>query len=85
MVMTIGRDYFIPNGDLIEESKDNKKIKKRWLQSNNPGPYLNGIETPFYYLGGELVDHRYRAQVCAGPPNVVSYNCLDSTTMWVLE
>jgi hypothetical protein len=85
MIHTIYPQYFTPNGDLIEENKGKKKIMDNWLKSNLPGPYLQGRKKPFYYLGGKLDDERFRAQICAGPANVLSYDCLDSITMWVLE
>ncbi len=85
MVHTIGPQYFTPNGDLTIKNKGNKETKVKWLQNGNPGPYLHGKKSPFYYLDGDLDDPRYRAQVCAGPVNILSYDCLDSITMWVLE
>lgn len=90
MILTVSSKYFTPNGNLISVDRDDqgkrtKKVKRGWLQSGEPGPYLHGAQTPFYYLDGKLADPRFSAQVCAGPVNVVSYDCLDDITMWVLD
>lgn len=78
-------DYFTPNGDLLIGHSCNKKIKRNWLQSSKPGPYAPGQTMPFYFLGGKLSNSESVAQVCAGPRNVISHDCLDAITFWVLS
>lgn len=75
-------DYFTPNGDLIIGLCD-REIEHNWLQSGKAGPYGLWQTMPYYFLGGELSNRNSSAQVCSGPRNVISHDCLDEITFWV--
>lgn len=83
-------NYFTPNGDLWQGTLwDLEKIHKNWLFSEAEGPYKPGEKRPFYYLHGKVRglvnENNYPMQVTAGPLNVLSYDALNSITVWVKE
>lgn len=83
-------DYFTPNGDLWEGLPWHcEKMHKRWLFGDAEGPYKPGEKKPFYFLIGKaegvVNEEEYPMQVAAGPLNVLSYDALDSITVWVKE
>ena len=86
-------EIFIPDGKLKHEINGKEEIIDDWLSKSNKGPYKksdSGKGRPdFYYLGGlKIYNNRkeyYWAQVCSGPLNVISEDCLDEVNWWIGE
>ncbi len=84
-------EIFIPDGSLKHTVDGKEKIIKDWLSKSTVGPYKKkdaGKGQPdFYYLGGWRIyskkREKYWAQICSGPLNVVSEDCLDEVNWWV--
>lgn len=87
----VDAQYFTPNGNLTEGFpwENNPKIHKNWLSSDKPGPYNGTNNRTFFYLQGEIDGYQKEKdgliQVSAGPINTLSYDALDSITLWVHE
>lgn len=88
-------NVFIPNGNLIKITKNKKKDREiiikeiiyNWFEKNKNGPYKlndkNKSLNIFYYLSG-IQDNKYiEYQICSGPLNVLSSDCLDSVNCWI--
>lgn len=81
--------YFKPNGNLLNidlYGTDKETRYKNWLQKGEPGPYKLGETRPFYYLEGEIGKTKQsQVQISADPLNVLSYDAIDSITLWVIQ
>jgi hypothetical protein len=84
----------IPLGILMHKNKKTKvcKITPDWLSTGSSGPYKKKDEGKsqhdFYYLGftmNSIKGKIYWLQVCSGPLNVISSDCLDEVNFWVTK
>jgi len=82
---------FLPDGNLVEERNGKRTVHKQWLQSKKPGPYKRkdrGSST-FYYLTGQGIGPSGLdtdcLQICSGPLNVLSQDCMDEVHLWVVK
>ena len=78
----------MPDGSLKWEVPDqNSGIIPNWLTQHVSGPYFAEREQPvFYYLGGQHSEYGYYwMQICSGPLNVLSEDCMDEVNVWIPE
>lgn len=79
------------NGSLKEVVRTEKgskhKIIKNWLSKTKEGPYFEGIRNDaLYYLGIDSpIDEQSWVQICSGPMNCLSTDCLDECNYWQLK
>lgn len=77
---------FLLDGHLKWEKDDKSGIIAYWLAQSTDGPYSTTDESPiFYYLGGLRYDgtEHYWMQICSGPLNVLSEDCMDEQNVWI--
>lgn len=81
--------YFTPDGNLFEHGPRGDILHKDWLTKSRGGPYKkndsNKSRSTFYYLTGKLVAgwDSNQLQICSGPLNKLSTDCLDEVGCWV--
>jgi hypothetical protein len=86
-------ETIIPTGRLIVQQNNKKTIIEKWLQDKKLkpiGPYKRKGETkPYYYLecikthGEKGIPEVIHMQICAGPLNVLSEDCMDEVNCWI--
>lgn len=86
-------NVFIPDGTLIHHNSKTgqKTIINDWLSQSKSGPYKRNDKSKglndFYYLRGYCRNGNKKEkkclQICSGPLNALSEDCLDEVNCWV--